>query len=291
MSDLLTQLEDALQATVKFGSRHLAAPIWEPAAKSEAATEFANGETRQSGDPWGEDPARTTYALASLLMTGVLDNLGSIWRLLGDPMPVLGPTVITRSALEMGATAWWLTEPGIGVRRRVCRELVRSLASARRGAQVAVELDDPIGQAEALAQEGNVLKRIDDLAIGAPSGPKFRPVLEGESFPDATKLTAAMLKPLLPAGNPGESFYRSYSAVTHGEVYGLMNFMTPVPQPDGKDLLVWQLPGPVLDSTSQMAICAFRQPFERIRKVMGWGVIEKDLWLQKLHKIFNPPTK
>lgn len=173
MPDLLTQLENALHATVKFGSRQLAAPSWEPAAKSEATAELANGETRKNGDPWSEDPARTTYALAGLLMTGVIDNLGSIWRLLGDPMPVLGPTVIARSALEMGATAWWLMEPGIGVRPRVCRELVRSLASARRAAQVAVELDDPIGQAEALAQEGNVLKRIDDLGVSAPSGPKF----------------------------------------------------------------------------------------------------------------------
>jgi hypothetical protein len=67
--------------------------------------------------PRGEDPARTTYALASLLMTGVLDNLGSIWRLLGDPMLVLGQIVIARSALETGATAWWLMEPGIGGER------------------------------------------------------------------------------------------------------------------------------------------------------------------------------
>lgn len=291
MSDLLTQLENALQATIKFGSRQLAAPAWEPAAKSEAATELATSETRQNGDPWGEDPARTTYALANFLMTGVLDNLSSIWRLVGDPMPVLSPTVMARSALEMGATAWWLMEPGIGVRPRVCRELVRSLTSARRAAQVAVELDDPIGQAEGQAQEGNVLKRIDDLGVSAPTGLKFSPVIEGESFPDATKLTAAMLRPLLPTGSPGESFYRSYSAVTHGEVYGLMSFMTPVPQPDGRDLLVWQLPAPVLDSTTQMAICAFRQPFERIRRVMGWGVIEKDLWLNKLNKTFNPLVK
>lgn len=171
----------------------------------------------------------------------------------------------------MGASVWWLMEPGIGVRPRVCRELVRSLASARRAAQVAVELDDPIGKAEGLEQEANVLKRIDDLGIAAPTGPKFSPVVEGESFPDATKLTADMLKPLLAPGSAGTSFYRSYSAVTHGEVYGLMSFMTSVPQPDGKDLLVWQLPAPVLDSTSQLAICAFREPFERIRKVMGWG--------------------
>lgn len=224
-------------------------------------------------------------------MTGVLDSLASIDRLLGDPMPVLGPTVIARSALEMGATAWWLMEPGTGIRRRVCRELVRSLTSARRAAQVAVELDDQLGKAEGLAQEANVLQRIDDLAIAEPTGGKYNPVIEGESFPDATKLTASMLRQLLPAGAPGESFYRSYSAVTHGEVYGLMNFMRPTPQLDGKSLLVWRLPAPILDSTGQLALSAFHKPFNHIRALMGWGLIERDLWITKLTKIFNPSAR
>jgi hypothetical protein len=45
--------------------------------------------------------------------------------------------------MEIGATAWWLMEPGIGVRRRTCRHLVLSLISTRRAAQVAEELGDP----------------------------------------------------------------------------------------------------------------------------------------------------
>ena len=104
---------------------------------SEAAAELANAETRADGSPWGEDPTRTAYAAANLMMTGVLDNLAALHQLLDDQMPVIGPTVVARSAIEIASGAWWLMEPGIGVRGRVCRELALSLTSARRAKQVA----------------------------------------------------------------------------------------------------------------------------------------------------------
>jgi hypothetical protein len=34
-----------------------------------------------------------------------------------------------------------------------------------------------------------------------------------------------MLRAVLPASVPGEAVYRTYSAVTHGEIHGLMNLM------------------------------------------------------------------
>jgi hypothetical protein len=184
--DAAKQLRDALDAalaaTFDFGIRALKDPRWQPSPGSDAARELAAVETGQTGEPWGEDAPRTSYAAASLLRTGVLDNLGSIRQLIGDPMPALGPAVLARSALEIGATAWWLMEPGIGVRARTCRQLVLSLISARRAAQVARELDDPEGRTEGLEQEGSVLRMVSDLAIAAPSGRQFRPILEGEAF-------------------------------------------------------------------------------------------------------------
>jgi hypothetical protein len=98
-------LDAALAATVTFGIRKLRDPRWQPASGSEASTELASELTRQDGQPWGETVPRTSYALASLLMTGVTDNLGSIRQLIGDPMPAIGPTVIARSALEIGSAA------------------------------------------------------------------------------------------------------------------------------------------------------------------------------------------
>jgi hypothetical protein len=118
---LRAALDAALATTFDFGIRKLKAPRWQPAPGSEASAELASVQARHDGQSWGDDVLRTPYATASLLMTGVLDNLGSIRQLIDDPMPAIGPTVIARSAMEIGATAWWLMQPGIGARRRTCR--------------------------------------------------------------------------------------------------------------------------------------------------------------------------
>jgi len=237
----------ALQATLRFGARHLGPAKWEPGPGSEAAAELSNTETRLGGDLWGEDPPRTAYAAANLMMTGVLDDLASIHQMLGDQMPVIGPTVVARSAIEITSGAWWLMQPGIGVRRRVCRELALSLTSARRARQVAEEFQATgfqVGQeiADALQQEARILHRITDLGISPPASPGYSPAVENERAMSATATTAAMLMAVLPASVPGTSVYRTYSAVTHGEIYGLMNFMAPGVTSDGSTLLHWHLP-------------------------------------------------
>jgi len=272
---VVTESQAALDATMRFAERRLRVPKWEPTPGSEAAAELSNAETRRGGDPWGEDPSRTAYAAANLMVTGVVDNLSSLHQLLNDQMPVIGPTVIARSAIEIGAGAWWLMEPGIGVRRRVCRELALSLTSARRAKQVAEEFQATgfqVGPAitDALQQEARVLQRITDLGIAAPTS-GYYPVIENEQAMKATEATAVMLKSVLPANVPAQSVYHTYSAVTHGQIYGLMNFMAPGVASDG----------------SSLAIAAFREVYRRINKVMGWGKLEGDLWEITLGKIYN----
>jgi hypothetical protein len=223
-------------------------------------------------------------------MTGILDNLGSIRQLVGEPMPAIGPTVIARSAMEIGATAWWLMEPEIGARRRTCRQLVLSLIGARRAAQVAKELENPEGRSEGLARiESSEANKT--LAILPPTGNRYKPVIEGERFPDATELTASMLKPRYHCLTGAKSFYRSYSAVLHGQLYGLMNFMTPSSQPDGSILLSWQLRGSVLYGAVDLALLSFREPFKRINQQMNWGRLEYDLWAANVGKSLNLVTR
>lgn len=166
-----------------------------------------------------------------------------------------------------------------------------SLISARRAAQVAEELRDEQARDEGLAQEDRVLAQIADLAISPPAGPRFKPVIEGESFPEATDLTARMLEPCYPGLAGTRSFYRSYSAVLHGQVYGLMNFMTPAVQEDGGILLSWQLRGSVLYGAAEVALLSFREPFRRINQHMGWGRIEYDLWLNRVGRSLNVVTR
>ncbi|MGW3850293.1 hypothetical protein [Streptomyces fagopyri] len=216
-----------------------------------------------------------------------MDDLVGLQQLLGARTPVIGPTVIARSAVEIASTVWWLMEPGIGVRRRVCRELVLSLTSARRAGQLAKDMEASAAATEALGQEARVLQRIVDLGIGEPTGRHYSPAIEGERAPDATGGTAAMLKLVLSAKASKEAIYRSYSAVTHGEIYGLMNFMAPGVSSNGQTVIHWHLDPDVLDSTIQVAIGSFREAYRRIRRVMGWGLIVGDLWEIKLGKVFN----
>ncbi|AKA08298.1 hypothetical protein SAZ_42370 [Streptomyces noursei ZPM] len=275
----------ALDATLKFGEKALGEPLWVPDAKSEAAAELANSEIGQNG-PWGEYPPRTAYAAANLMMTAVLDDLASLRQLLGVQMPVIGPTVVARSAIEIASTVWWLMEPRIGVRRRVCRELVLSLTSARRAKQVAKDMAASQGATDALGQESRVLQRIRELNVGQPTS-GFSPTIGGETTLSATDGTAAMLKAVLPPKASKEAVYRVYSAVTHGEVYGLVNFTAPGVSSNGEAQIHWHLDPDVLDSTIQMAIASFREAYRRIQRVMGWGKLESDLWEIKLDKIFN----
>ena len=286
----VAQNRAALLATIGFGQRKLGAKKWDPAPDSEATAELANTGTRADGSPWGEDPPRTAYAAANLMTHAVLDNLASLHQLLAGQMPVTGPTVVARSAIEIASGAWWLMEPGIGARARVCRELALSLRSARRARQVAgefrdtgLDVDEAIEEAE--QQEARVLQRAADWGIATPSN-AISPEIEGERIPEATFRTARMLRAALPASIPGTAIYRTYSAVTHGEIYGLMNFTAPGVTSDGTPIRHWHLPPDVLDSTIQMAITALGQTWQRIRKVMGWGKLEGDLWEIRLAKIY-----
>ncbi len=122
-------------------------------------------------------------------------------------------------------------------------------------------------------------------------GPRYKPVIEGESFPEATEITATMLEPCYPALTGTRPFYRSYSAVLHGQVYGLMNFMTPAIQADGRILLSWQLRGSVLYGAVEVALLSFREPFKLINQHMGWGRLEYDLWHARAGRALNMVTR
>ncbi|WP_300604282.1 hypothetical protein [Trebonia sp.] len=300
-NEVVSQNRAALRATVDFAEKRLGTLVWEPVTGSEAAAELSSTEMRNDGSPWGNRPLRTAYAAANLMMLGVVDDLKSLERLLVDPVPVIGPTVLARSAIEIASGAWWLAEPGIGARRRVCRELVLSLTSARRAKQIADEYAESFQQsgdptpvevalmiAEARQQESTILQRIAELAVAAPtSGPQ----IENEKADSATDATAKMFKALqptkLPANLPTKIFYRTYSAVTHGQFYGLTNFMTPAMQPDGTPFWQWGPNSEILDSTIQMAIAAFSETYRRIATVMGWDRKDAQLWDAAVHAIYN----
>lgn len=109
----------------------LPGPEWNPAWKSEAASELGNSEMRRDGSPWGELPVLWTYATAWLFISAGIDCLDAMCVCITTDTPAFVPNALTRIALEAGAKASWLLHPGIGARRRVARRTLIHDASAR----------------------------------------------------------------------------------------------------------------------------------------------------------------
>jgi hypothetical protein len=180
-------------------------------------------------------------------------------------------------------------EPTIGGQKRISRELVLSLTSAREAGIVAALMFDPgPDRDDALDQEKRVVQRISDAGLTL-SGPNKSPRVGTESADTATAQVANMLQRGFGAKKPPTDLYKAYSATTHGTLYGLMNFMTPLPEPDGSIRLHWGPDANVLDSTVQTAIVAFREAWVRVNTVTGWanGHTAGD-WADDLNAIFNP---
>ncbi|GAA1821447.1 hypothetical protein GCM10009835_47570 [Planosporangium flavigriseum] len=172
---------------------------------------------------------------------------------------------------------------------RVCRELVLSLSSARQaGEQAKSMLESGPEQNDALDQQTRVTRRATDLDLTVTWPNKFSPQIETEVQLTATQQTANLLHAGLVTKEPPVSVYKGYSAVAHGELYGLMHFMTPVQQPDGTELLHWGVDLDVLDSAVQVVILAFRSAWHRINAVMGWDNAEREQqWADDLDGISN----
>jgi len=135
------ELKGFLLETGQEIRRWLPPPQWDPAWKSEAATECANTEHGAAG-LWGDRPVRTVYAGAAIYLDTILRCLCA----LGDALsPETTPYVLeamARAAMEAGSVLWWLLEPGIGARRRVIRFwLIR--ASGARHLDTATKRVDP----------------------------------------------------------------------------------------------------------------------------------------------------
>ena len=125
------------------------------------------------------------------------------------------------------------------------------------------------------------------MDLPAPAGSRFKQSIDGQSTGTQTDLTGKMLAPILSSAGPGDGVYRIYSAITHGELYGLMQFFTEVAQPDGSVMLRWGMRDDDLKALIGIAIAAFREPSFRINEVIGRGKIETQIWYDKVAPILN----
>lgn len=222
----LTQVDvDEIRAfltrTCEETGRWLPGTGWQRAWRSEAEGEVRNGEQRADGTPWGEDPVAAAYAAATVLLFAALDSLNALRDAVNVSSTSYVPGVLSRAAMEAGAQAWWLLEPGIDARRRVIRSVL-----VRAGSAENLETTVHAVESTALVSDyGEDPAAI--LAYATALGLAYAKVKnaygnkafesEGERLPGYTERAVALETDMqMSAG------YRLYSGAAHAELYSVM---------------------------------------------------------------------
>ncbi len=269
----IDRLRQLLDATVRFESNYATGPpAWQGEPSSLAAGELVEATAR--GIDW-ENAARTVLSGVRLQLLVVSHHLKSISNLLGVQMPLFGPEILTRSAHETAARAWWLVDPAIGLRRRIARSLTDRLYSADYATALArdygVDVDhfsEPPARVEATCE-----------ALGLTiTGPLRRRHVDGEARPHATQLCTDLLRSIDPEDttNRPSVAYPYYSAIAHGTYYALLHaFEDTGERWDGKTVLIAQVSLPTLVQAVELALAAFIGFLERLVTYMGWA---PDMW-------------
>ena len=262
-NDELKTLVDEVAGRV---DRWTAQPNWILEAGSPASVEIANGEVRQDGTPWGDRPVRTVYAYAQMATKLAAEFSRCAALVIGAGRPAPGIETEVRSALEAGSVAWWLLEPGLTARQRVCRMHLLRRNSAREYARSIGE----VGEDPAVAGNETVAGiEAECHALGLGSFTAGGDKLDHQERLKYTKRVQALTDEL---GNTGA--YSIYSAPAHAELAGIWRLFGetgatfPARQP---------LHSPVSNpeasfAAADSALKAMMGPIERIALLFGWTV-------------------
>jgi phage host-nuclease inhibitor protein Gam len=239
---------------------------WTMEPGSPASAEVASTEMRLDGTPWGDRPVRTAYAYAQMATKLAAEFSRCAAQLIGADRPAPGIETETRSALEAGSVAWWLLEPGLTARQRVCRMQLLRRNSAR---ELARSIDE-VGEDHAVAGKETVAgieAECRDLGLApfTQGGDK----LEGELRLKYTARVKALTDEL---GNTGA--YSIYSGPAHAELAGIWRLFgqTGATLP-GRQPLYSPVANPEASfAAADSALKSMMGPVERIALLFGWTV-------------------
>ena len=238
--------------------------IWEPG--SPASAEAANGEVRQDGTPWGDRKVRTAYAYAQMATKLAAEFSRCAALLIGAGRPAPGIETEVRSALEAGSVAWWLLEPGLTARQRVCRLQLLRRNSAREYARSI----DEVGEDRAIAGNETVAGiEAECLALGLGRFTACGDKLEDQERLKYTRRVQALTSEL---GNTGA--YSIYSAPAHAELAGIWRLFgqTGATFPDREPIHSPVVNPEASFAAADSALKAMMGPMERIALLFGWTV-------------------
>ena len=264
------EFNDELQALVDEVAnrvdRWTAQSAWTCEPGSLASAESANTEARDDGTPWGDRPVRTTYAYAQMATKLAAEFARCAAQLIGAGRPAPGIETETRSALEAGSVAWWLLEPGLTARQRVCRMQLLRRNSAREYARSISEVnEDP-----AVAGNETVAGiEAECHALGLTSFTHGGDKLEDQERLTYTKRVKALTGEL---GNQGA--YSIYSGSAHAELAGIWRLFaqTGATLP-GRQPIYSPAANPQASfAAADGALKSMMGPMERIALLFGWSV-------------------
>jgi phage host-nuclease inhibitor protein Gam len=239
---------------------------WTFETGSSASAEVANTEIRADGTSWGDRPVRTScqYAQMATKMAVELSRCAAL--LIGAGRAAPGIEAGTRASLEAGSVAWWLLEPGLTARQRVCRmQLLR-----RNGAREYAKSISEVGEDLAVAGKETVAGiEAECRDLGLAPFTQNGNELEGQARLGYTARVKALTDDL---GNQGA--YSIYSGVAHAELAGLWRLFgetgTTLP---GREPVY----GPAANPQASFAAAdgtlkSMMGPVERIALLFGWTV-------------------
>jgi hypothetical protein len=240
--------------------------LWTFEPRSPAAIEVANTEVRTDGTPWGDRPVRSAYQLGQMAAKFTVEMAGCIATLVRAGRAAPGIEALTRTSLESASVVWWLFEPDINARQRVCRmQLLRrnsgkelEKATKAVGGDLSINAHESIPAVEAYGK-----------ALGLQPFAKNGDELEGETRLGYTARVKSFIDEV---GYQGA--YNIYSGVAHAELTGLWRLLKQTDtQPDTQAPIYHVGPDPVATfSAVYGALKAMQGSMWRISQLFGWTV-------------------
>jgi hypothetical protein len=174
-------------------------------------------ELPAGGGRWGEEPVRLAYGWAMVCYRAALEQAKATAALMSGAYSAVPAAILARSVAETASQAWWLLEPGIGCRRRVCRLQALRYRSACEGERAAKADGASNDQYHRYTETTEAVNRYS-LALGLeePRREGYVCICEGERLESASRRVVAMF-----ADVDVPSVYNLHSGYSHGELFAL----------------------------------------------------------------------
>ncbi|MFC6706297.1 hypothetical protein [Flexivirga alba] len=179
--------------------------------------------------------ARQELAARAAFNFGVaIDNLKGMAALLGEPEIVFAVAAQARAAIENAALCFHFAEPGISSLKALARTCNADMIGIHQLRMVGERLPEPQRTqqlAVVAARRYQLMHRLNahGLTLTKPTQDRTQPTVRGHVSPSISSLIAAITEP----DRLGRNVYSYLSAVAHGYMHGLSEYVAVTEWDDG----------------------------------------------------------